>query len=396
MLKIFPMKWKVLLLPFCTAAVFTTLSALARNVDIAIVRVPNGGIQPQAVMDGAGTLHLLYYLGDPMHGDLFYVKSSNSGATWSSPLRVNSEAGSAIAAGTIRGGQIAIGRDRRVHVAWNGSSEGKSKGPLNPESGQRGAPMLYSRLNDSHTAFELARSLMTRTFGLDGGGTVTADSAGNVYVSWHGKAPAAAKGEAGRQVWVAESHDDGKTFAAEKPAWTERTGACGCCGMAMFADTKGTVRALYRSATENVHRDIYLLTSHDQARDFEGRKLHPWEINACPMSSMAFAEGAGKVEGAWETGGQVYFADLTRANAVPVSAPEEGKGRKHPRIAIASGGETLMVWTEGTGWARGGSLSWQLYDSRDKVMGEKGTKPGVPVWSFGAVVPKTGGFVVLY
>jgi hypothetical protein len=187
MAKIFPMRWKVLLLSFCTAAVFTVFSPLARKVEIAVVRVPNGGIQPQAVMDGTGTLHLLYYSGDPMHGDLFYVKSSNSGAMWSSPLQVNSEAGSAIAAGTIRGGQITIGRDDRLHVAWNGSSEGESNGPLNPESGQRGAPMLYSRLNDAHTAFEPERSLMTRTFGLDGGGAVAADSAGNVYVSWHGK-----------------------------------------------------------------------------------------------------------------------------------------------------------------------------------------------------------------
>jgi hypothetical protein len=391
------MKWKILLLPLCTVTLLATPSALARNVDISIVRVPSGGIQPQVVTDGAGTLHLVYYMGDPMGGDLFYVKSSDLGATWSSPLRVNGEAGSAIAAGTIRGGQIAIGRNGRVHVAWNGSSKAKSKGPLNPESGQPGAPMLYSRLNDAHTAFEPERSVMTRSFGLDGGGTVGADSAGNVYVSWHGKAPTAAKGEAGRQVWVAQSHDDGKIFATERPAWNQPTGACGCCGMAIFADGKGTVRALYRSATENVHRDIYLLTSHDHAGGFEGRKLHPWEINACPMSSMAFAEAGGKVQGSWETGGQVYFADLTTENALPVSAPEEGKGRKHPRIAIAPGGETLMVWTEGTGWARGGSLAWQLYDSNGKVMmGEKGTKAGVPTWSFGAVVPKAGGFVVLY
>jgi hypothetical protein len=164
----------------------------------------------------------------------------------------------------------------------------------------------------------------------------------------------------------------------------------------MFADAKGTIRALYRSATENVHRDIYLLTSDDHARSFEGRGLHPWEINACPMSSMAFAEATGKVEGAWETGGQVYFADLTRANAVPVSAPQEGKGRKHPRIAIGSEGETLMVWTEGMGWARGGSLAWQLYDSNGKAMGAKGVKEGVPMWSFGATVVKPSGFVVIY
>jgi len=162
-------------------------------------------------MDGAGTLHVLYYVGDPMHGDLFYVKSLDSGAMWSAPLRVNSEPGTAIAAGTIRGGQIAIGRNSRVHVAWNGS-KADSKGPINSESRQREAPMLYSRLNNARTAFEPERSVMTRTFGLNGGGTVAADSAGNVYVAWHGKAAGAVEGEAGRQVWVAESHDNGKTF----------------------------------------------------------------------------------------------------------------------------------------------------------------------------------------
>ncbi len=395
MLKAFLMKPKILFLSLCTAVLFALSSTLALMADISVVRVPNRGIQPQAVRDDTGTLHLLYYLGDPTHGDLFYVKSTDSGATWSSPLRVNSEVGTAIAAGTIRGGQIAMGMNSSVHVAWNGS-KAEPIGPLNPESGQREAPMFYSRLNDAHTSFEPERSVMTRTFGLDGGGTVAADSRGNVYVSWHGKARGAAEGEAGRQVWVAESRDEGKTFAAERPAWKQPTGACGCCGMAMFADSKGTVRALYRSATEKIHRDIYLLTSYDHARSFEGRKLHPWEINACPMSSMAFAEAAGKVEGAWETDGQVYFADLTRANTVPISTPQEGKGRKHPRIAIASDGETLMVWSEGTGWGRGGSLAWQLFDASGKVVGEKGKEEGLPAWSFGTVITKPGGFVVVY
>src|SRR5206468_1157236 len=128
----------------------------------------------------------------------------------------------------------------------------------------------------------------------------------------------------------------------------------------------------------------------------QGRKLDTREVNACPMSSMGFAEVVGKVEGAWETGGQVYFADLARANAVPVSAPGEGKGRKHPRIAMVPDGETLMVWTEGTGWSRGGSLAWQLYGASGKPIGEEGKAGGIPAWSFGAVITKTGGFVVLY
>jgi hypothetical protein len=114
------------------------------------------------------------------------------------------------------------------------------------------------------------------------------------------------------------------------------------------------------------------------------------------MSSMAFSEAAGKVEGAWETGGQVYFEDLSKPNAVPVSTPGESKGHKHPRIATSRNGGTLMAWTEGAGWARGGSLAWQAYGSDGKPIGEKQTTADMPAWSFGAVVAKPGGFLIIY
>ena len=291
---------------------------------------------------------------------------------------------------------MAFGRNRRVYVVWNGSSETERDGPLNPESGKQGMPLLYTRLNDGSNAFEPERNLMTHTFGLDGGAAITADNAGDVYVAWHGKAPGALQGEAGRQVWVTRSTDDGKTFKAERPATHDQTGACGCCGMAMYSASNGDVYALYRSATEDVHRDIYLLTSADRGSTFSDRELHPWNINACPMSSMSFAEQQTKVEGAWETGGQVYFENVANRNAKPISAPGPNKGHKHPRIAIAPNGDTLLVWTEGTAWGKGGSLGWQAYDSAGTPLSEHGALAGLPAWSFAAVVSTRNGFLILY
>ena len=82
---------------------------------------------------------------------------------------------------------------------------------------------------------------------------------------------------------------------------------------------------------------------------------------------------------------------------VPVAAPGDGKGRKHPRLAINRTGEVLLVWTEGTGWQRGGSLAWQLYDKAGQPTPERGMVAGVPVWSFGAAaVNLDGGFAILY
>jgi hypothetical protein len=197
---------------------------------------------------------------------------------------------------------------------------------------------------------------------------------------------------------VAESHDSGATFAAEVPAWNSATGACGCCGMAMFAKRDGTLLALYRSATENVHRDIYLMASKDRGKSFQGSMVHPWEINACPMSSMSFAENGGTTLAAWETGGQVFYGNVSGAAVPkPIVAPGEGKGRKHPRLATNFRGETMLLWTEGTGWQRGGSLAWQLFDRNGSPVGAKGLAPGVPAWSFGAVTANPDGtFVILY
>jgi hypothetical protein len=363
-----------------------------RPATVTVLRVPEKGIQPQVAVDSKGTAHVTYFRGDPSAGDIFYVRSEKGGDTFSTPIQVNSRPGSAIAVGNIRGAQLALGKNGRVHVAWNGSGKAEPKGP-------GGAlPMLYARLNDAGTAFEPQRNVIQSAAGLDGGGSVAADEAGNVFVAWH--APAAGEtGEGNRCVWVARLTDDGKTFAAEKRANAEPTGACGCCGMRAFADSKGGVYLLYRAARERVHRDMYLLASTDNGLRFRSEKIHEWELNACPMSSAAFAEGAGGVLAAWETNGQVYYCRIDRATgkrSAPVPAPGDGKGRKHPAIALTAQGEAVLVWTEGMGWNQGGSVAWQVFDKYGRPIGKEGRADGVPTWSVVAVLARPAGFTVLY
>jgi hypothetical protein len=359
---------------------------------VKLLRVPNRGIQPQVAVDSKGIFHLIYFGGDAGGGDIFYVRSKD-GVSFSRPLRVNSKPGSAIAIGNIRGAHLAAGKKGRVHVAWNGSNKGEPKDSVKP------APMLYARINDAGTAFEPQRNIIRSAFGLDGGGSVAADQAGNVYVTWHAPEPDT-KGEASRRVWVAVSTNDGKTFAREKSAYAKPTGACGCCGMRAFADRKGKVYVLYRSAAEQTQRDMYLLISTDKGARFRGADLDPWKIETCPMSSAAFAEGPAGVLAAWETRGQVYYTRIDRATgkrSAPIAAPGHSQGRKHPVVAANAKGETILVWTEGMGWMRGGTLAWQVFDKSGKPTKDKGQADGVPTWSLVAVFARgDGGFTVVY
>jgi hypothetical protein len=362
---------------------------------VEVIQTPDGGIQPQAVIDAKGAIHLVYFKGSPSASDVFYARAEPGSSRFTAPIRVNSEAGSGVAIGTIRGAQVALGKNGRIHVAWNGSGRAKTQNP------ERGMPMLYTRSNDAGSAFEPERNLMTRTSSLDGGGTVAADGDGRVYVAWHGRPPDAVGGERARRFFVARSDDDGKTFAPEQPALERATGACGCCGTRAFVDRRGDFLALYRAATLDVERDMILVASTDHGAHFDGKSLHPWRVQICPMSSEAFAEGPTGVVAAWETAGQVYFSTInpqTQEFTAPKAPPGKAGARKHPALAVNDRGQMILAWAEGTGWERGGSLAWQVFDADGTPTAEKGALPrGIPVWGLPTVVARPdGSFLIMH
>ena len=381
-----------------TAVVVRAGAAQSRSAQpqVTLLRVPHGGIQPQLTTDEKGTLHLIYFAGDPSHGDLYYVHSADAGASFSDPIRVNREPGNAIAVGNVRGAHLAVGRHGRIHVAWNGSV---SLPPDAASSGAQRLPMLYTRLNDAGTAFEPERNLIQSSYGIDGGGAVAADRSGRVYVFWHAPAPGL-KGEENRRVWMARSSDEGKTFDRERPAFEQPTGACGCCGMGAIADRTGRLYILFRSATDMIHRDIYLLTSADGGDHFQGANIAPWNVGACVMSTESFAESPAGVLAAWEQTGQVYYGVVnphTRRMTSSIAAPGAATMRKHPGVVGNRDGEILLAWTDGMAWQKSGALSWQLFDASSRAQGETMHASGVPIWSLVApFVRPDGRFTIVY
>ncbi len=384
-----------LLVHACALAVaFLPLSPLSAGPAKVTVQVtPDGGIQPQAVVDAGGTLHLIYFKGDAAKGDVFYVRQAAGGGGFSRPIQVNSQPGSVLAVGSVRGATLAVGKSGRPHVAWMGSSQA---GPalLN---GEKHTPMMYSRMNDAGAAFEPERNLLTWAPGLDGGGCVAADTRGNVYVAWHAGPPDNKQGEAGRAVFVARSTDEGESFAREFQASPPDLGACGCCGMRAFATDDGKAWFLFRAAAGGVDRDMTLLVGDGRGANFAAVALNQWKLNTCPMSTPALMAMDGGVAATWEGAGQVGFSLVDSAGKVTRTVTPAGSGkRKHPVIARNRDGQVLFAWTENTAWKKGGSFAWQVFDREGKPAGEINTADGVPVWGLVAVVAKPDGEFVLF
>jgi hypothetical protein len=381
---------------FAIALCFAGLAPFAaESPRVTAMRAPHGGIQPQAAVDSRGVVHVIYYKGDAGGGDVFYVRQQPDDANFSKPIRVNSQPGSAIAAGSIRGAQLALGKNDRPHVVWNGG-KGAQKVTV---AGKEVTPLLYTRLAANGSAFEPERNLITRYAGLDGGSAVAADQLGNVNVFWHGSAPENMDKEAGRALFVARSNDEGATFAQEVTALEKRTGACGCCGMKAAANSSGAVYALFRPATGMTERGETLVVSRKPGAPFEPVFTDPWQANQCPMSSASIFPTANGALFGWETGSEIKFAslDLQTLSVTKPKSPIGGAKRKHPMVVSNARGDVLWVWSEGTAWAKGGSVAWQLNPRDNPLTPELGRAEGLPAWSLPTAWAKAdGSFVVLY
>jgi hypothetical protein len=58
----------------------------------------------------------------------------------------------------------------------------------------------------------------------------------------------------------------------------------------------------------------------------------------------------------------------------------------------------LLVWTEGTGWEKGGGLAWQIFNEKGRPTTRRGKLEGaIPVWSFAAAYAEADDeFVILH
>lgn len=341
--------------PFVASlALLWTASSLAAG-EVRVIAPPNQGAVPDAEVDGRGVIHLVYVSGE----NVDYVRSENSGRSFTSPVRVNSESGTVHPAHMFRGPDVAIGRDGMVHVVWY-SNAYQRKLPKEQWGVQ------YTRWNPVTKAFEPTRNLNHRP---SDNYSLAADSRGNVAVLWMAGG-----------MFLTGSRDDGKTFAGELKVSGADT--CECCASRALLGPQATLHGLYRDKTGD-DRDMYLVSLGLDGAGVRRAKLsrQSWHINACPMTGAFLAEASrGGMIGAWEREGQIYFGRLASDGKLlapgEVATPRMEYLRKFPAALAASDGTIIVAWKHGR------TLEWQRYDGGGKpqspVMARESNSPHRP------------------
>ena len=383
------------LILLCQALCLSSGFSLAKAPAVTFEKTPHGGIQPQAVVDASGKVHLLYYKGQPREGDLFYASRAKGQKGFSVPLKVNSIANSACCIGSIFRARMAIGKGGVVHVLWNGSfgfvkkqweKKGKERTP------EEFVFLFYARLAEDGKSFLPQRNLNSKTYGLDGNGAITADRNGAVNVFWHAKH----KNRPDRLAITVRSTDNGKIFSSESLITNRPLGVCECCTMEAFSSSKGKLYVAYRTA-EKTSRNVVIFSSDERGAQFSEVHQHQWNIVACPASTFAFAEDDRRVFAAWETLGHVYLKDvLSKAPSKNVS--KGSKSGKYPSLALNAKGDRLVTWSTETGWGKGGYLQYEVAD-RSGFVTARGKSPKYypAAYSFSsACALPSGDFLVFY
>ena len=329
---------------FLASLVLAGYSAIFAAPNVTVANIAGDAAVPDAEIAKDGSIHVAYVAGE----DVFYIASTNAGKTFTAPLRVNSEPGTAHPANMFRGPDVAIGKNGRIHVIWYVNAY------------QRKLPqdqwgVFYSHRDPGQTAFSKAVNLNHKP---SDNYSLAADEKGNVAVVWMAGG-----------VFVNTSKDNGETFSTAEQV--EVADPCECCASRASYSPNGSLLISYRDKTANI-RDMHLLVRAPGAATFTKEKISgtPWEVTGCPMTGTYLAN-AGKEEiAAWETKGQIFYARID---------PTTGK-RKTNEIKVAERGKWPVALADRNGnvlisWKEASVLKWQFFNATDQPDAKPASKP---------------------
>jgi hypothetical protein len=301
--------------------------------------------------------------------DAYAAMSTDAGATFSAPRRVNDQSGE-VSTNNEQPPRVVISGSaaaRIVTVIWSKRSD--------PSQKARQDVVRMARSTDGGRTFSPARMIHDpKLSGARGWESLAAGSDGLIHAVWlDGRDAEAKMSEAmatKRQPWQEVYHatvtPDGRIVENQIA-----DGVCFCCKTALAVDGRGGVYAAWRHIFPGSIRDIAFARSTDGGFHFDPLvrvSEDKWEINGCPEDGPAMAvDSSGVIHIVWPT----LVNQGTPQKAIFYATSRDGKtfsprsrvptagitNPAHPQLTLTPDGGAVIVWDETMNGARRVSMS---------------------------------------
>ncbi|MFN8586602.1 MAG: sialidase family protein [Candidatus Eisenbacteria bacterium] len=284
---------------------------------------------PAIAASADGRVALTWVTRDSLGADVWFALSTDSGASFSAPQKLNSRPGKVSSYAESRP-LVTLGPGGQVTVAWAAARDsGEYADDLvsrgSDDGGHTFSPEAF--LNDDHT------NLLSTYHGFL---AVDATPEGLLAAAWIDGRASAGEAEPERgEIWSTTSADGGRTW---RPNVRVARDVCSCCRLALRADSAAHVVVAYRGAANDL-RDPRLAISNDGGATFALDTLlsaDGWKLPACPSMGPALTLNRGSGgHVAWFTGAE----NATTSPGVYVAPWRLGAGTSGARRAL---GDSLL------------------------------------------------------
>ncbi len=283
-----------------------------------------GSYSPAIAVDSSGNLHMVWY--DETSGNLevYYKKSTDAGAAWSTSQRLTWNSGNS------RLPAIAAGSSANLHVVWCDDTPGNYE-------------IYYKKSTDGGATWSTSQKL-TGTSGASYCPVIAVDSSGNLQVVWYDSTPG------NNEIYYKKSMDAGATWSpSQRLTWN--SGASWHPVIAL--DSSGNPHVVWYDDTPG-NLDIYYKKSTDGGTTWPTSQRLTWTSGASYSPAIAI-DSSDNLHVVWDdyTPGYPEIYYKKGANEGASWAPSQRltwtSGSSHaPAIAVEFPGNLHLVWYDDT------------------------------------------------
>jgi BNR repeat-like domain len=281
-------------------------------------------LSPDIVLDSADSLHLVWGDGTQGNYEIYYMRSTDYGATWTAPKRLtwtSGESGGAVIAADLWG---------KLHVVWYDDAPGNFE-------------IFYRKSNDGGATWEASRRLPL-TSGQSIAPDIVAQSSGNIHVVWADDTPG------NNEIYYKKSSNLGTNWEdTRRLTWTPG----GSDTPLLVLDASDNLHLIWQDSTP-FDSEIYYKKSTNQGKTWTTAKQITWAAGGTFPTGLA-ADSSDNLHVVWanssSAGYEIFYKKSTDGGASWGSSHRlswTSGDSLHPTIAADSLGTLHVVWHDYT------------------------------------------------